>query len=521
MAHVGSFCVCVCACVAQEWTHLAIFKTWLKCGYCGFFLRWHIPEKSTYTHEYILSWGYGWCSTFMFPKMVKILLEKYWTLDFSSFWEDLGFGGCASCCWNLISKRIEKCVGQLLAGSWFWWLLFPVQLLIGTVLKTWFSQLLARSWFWRLRFTVLFLKVFTNCFFQLLLGCWFWRLLFPAHLLKKCFYTQTYFISWGCGWCSTFTPPKMAHTREKYLYTHKYIGWCSTFMFPKMVNFFSWKSIEQLIFPAFGRILVLVAVLFVIEIWSRKIIINCFFVAFGRILVWWLLFSCEIFTWKSIEKLIFPAFGRNVGFGGCFVLHICLKNAYTQTYFTSWGCGWCSTFTSPKMAHTREKYLYTHKYILSWGYGWCSTFTPPKMAHTREKYLCTHKYILSWGCGWCSTFMFPKMVKFFLKKYWTIDFSSFWQDLGFGGCAFCYWNLISKNNNKLFYCSFWQDLGLVTAFFLWNFYLKKYWKIDFSSFWQECWFWRLLCPAHLLEKCLYTNVFHILGVRMMFHIHIP
>ena len=44
-----------------------------------------------------------------------------------------------------------------------------------------------------------FLKVFTNCFFQLLLGCWFWRLLFPAHLLKKCFYTQTYFISWGCG----------------------------------------------------------------------------------------------------------------------------------------------------------------------------------------------------------------------------------------------------------------------------------------------------------------------------------
>ena len=75
------------------------------------------------------------CSTFNWKSIEKN--------DFPSFWQDLGFGGCV--------------------------LLFY------------------------------FLKVFTNCFFQLLLGCWFWRLLFPAHLLKKCFYTQTYFISWGCG----------------------------------------------------------------------------------------------------------------------------------------------------------------------------------------------------------------------------------------------------------------------------------------------------------------------------------
>ena len=47
-------------------------------------------------------------------------------------------------------------------------------------------------------------------------------------------------------------------------------------------------------------------------------------------------------------------------------------------------------------------------------------------------------------------------IQILIKKYWTIDFFSFWQDLGFGEC-----------------------------FFLLKFLLKKYWKIDFSSFWQD------------------------------------
>ena len=34
-----------------------------------------------------------------------------------------------------ISKSVEKLVFQLLAGSWSWWLLFPVKILIETVLK--------------------------------------------------------------------------------------------------------------------------------------------------------------------------------------------------------------------------------------------------------------------------------------------------------------------------------------------------------------------------------------------------
>ena len=104
----------------------------------------HAREKSLYTHKYILSWGYGWCSTFMFPKMVEILMEKfwkYWTIGFSSFWHYLGFGGCAFCCFILISKSTEKlffpAFGRILVLVA---VLFPVQILIEKVLKIWFCQ---------------------------------------------------------------------------------------------------------------------------------------------------------------------------------------------------------------------------------------------------------------------------------------------------------------------------------------------------------------------------------------------
>ena len=54
---------------------------------------------------------------------IQILIEKYWKLNFFSFWQDLGF--CELFFYlNSNEKVLKFCFLQLLARSWFWWMLF-------------------------------------------------------------------------------------------------------------------------------------------------------------------------------------------------------------------------------------------------------------------------------------------------------------------------------------------------------------------------------------------------------------
>ena len=78
------------------------------------------------------------------------------------------------------------------------------------------------------------------------------------------------------------------------------------------------KSIEKLIFPAFGKILVLANAFFYSNS-NLKSIEKLIFPAFGKILVLAKAFFYSNSNLKSIEKLFFPAFGKILlGFGECF-----------------------------------------------------------------------------------------------------------------------------------------------------------------------------------------------------------
>ena len=104
------------------------------------------------------------------------------------------------------------------------------------------------------------------------------------------------------------------------------------------------KSIEKLIFPAFGKSWFW-RMLFSIQILIKKVLKNCFFPAFGKVLVlgnvflfkfklkkylkidffsfgfWRMLFSIQILIKKVSKKMIFSAFGQILfGFGERFFL---------------------------------------------------------------------------------------------------------------------------------------------------------------------------------------------------------
>ena len=160
---------------------------------------------------------------------------------FSNFWQDLAFGGCFFPVKILFEKVLTNWFFQLLAGSWFWWLLFSCwnfdwksieQLFFpafGRILVLVAAFFLLKFWlkkYWTIVFSsfwqdlgfggcffpvkILSEKVLKNWFFQLLAGSWFWWLFFSC---------------WN----------------------------------------FDWTSIENLFFPAFGRILVLVAAFFLLK----------------------------------------------------------------------------------------------------------------------------------------------------------------------------------------------------------------------------------------------------------------
>ena len=103
------------------------------------------------------------------------------------------------------------------------------------------------------------------------------------------------------------------------------------------------------------------------------------------------------------------------------------------------------------------------------------------------------------------------LFKILFKKYSEIDFFSFWQDLGFGGCFFLLnfnfknlgtllfrllarsWfcrlllsiRILMKQNWKIDFFSFWQNLGFGGCFFSIQILIKKNGKIDFFRFWQN------------------------------------
>ena len=77
------------------------------------------------------------------------------------------------------------------------------------------------------------------------------------------------------------------------------------------------KNIEKLIFPAFGKILVLLNVFFYSNS-NWKSIEKLIFAAFGKILVLVNAFFYCNSNLKSIEKLIFPAFGKILALANAF-----------------------------------------------------------------------------------------------------------------------------------------------------------------------------------------------------------
>ena len=197
---------------------------------------------------------------------IQILIKKVLKNCFFSFWQDFWFWRMLFSIQILIKEVLKNWFFQLLARSWFWRMLFSIQILIKKVLKNWVSQLLARFWFSWMLFSIQILvkKVLTNWFFQLLARSWFWRMLF--------FYLNSNYI-----------------------------------------------NVEKLIFAAFGKIFWFWWMLFSIQILIKKVLKNWFF-SFWQDLVFVNAFFYTNSNQKSIEKLIFPAFGKIFDFGECFFL---------------------------------------------------------------------------------------------------------------------------------------------------------------------------------------------------------
>ena len=143
------------------------------------------------------------------------------------FWQDLGFGECFFSIQIQIKKRIEKLIFQLLARSWFWWMLFCIQILltmtIENLLSFSFWQDLGfgecffysnSNWkkYWKLTFSafgkilvlanafsiqILIEKSIENWLFQLLARSWFWQMLFSIQIPMKNILKSWFFWAFG------------------------------------------------------------------------------------------------------------------------------------------------------------------------------------------------------------------------------------------------------------------------------------------------------------------------------------
>ena len=177
------------------------------------------------------------------------------------------------------------------------------------------------------------------------------------------------------------------------------------------------KSIQKLIFPAFGTILVLVAACFHSH-FVKRLFKNWFFKFLSRCWFWWQLVSIQNSMKKLFKNWFFPAFGTILVFGGSFFLLKIQLRKYSKIVFSSF---WHDV-----------------------GFG--------------------------------GSFL---LLKIQLRKYSRIVFSSFWHDVGFGGSS-----LLFKFTWKIFknwFSAFGTILVLAAAFFIQHL-ITKVFKIDFSGF---------------------------------------
>ena len=65
---------------------------------------------------------------------IQILIKKYWKIDFSAFGKILVLANAIFYA-NSNKKSIEKLIFPAFGKSWFWRMLFSIQILIKKVLK--------------------------------------------------------------------------------------------------------------------------------------------------------------------------------------------------------------------------------------------------------------------------------------------------------------------------------------------------------------------------------------------------
>ena len=65
--------------------------------------------------------------------LIQNSIKKYSKIDFSSFWQDFGFGGSFLSIQNSIRKVFKNWFFQLLARSWFWWHLFLYKIRLQSI----------------------------------------------------------------------------------------------------------------------------------------------------------------------------------------------------------------------------------------------------------------------------------------------------------------------------------------------------------------------------------------------------
>ena len=198
---------------------------------------------------------------------------------------------------------------------------------------------------------------------------------------------------------------------------------------------------------------------------------------------------------KKYSKIVFSSFWHDLGFGGSlFLLKIQLQK-YSKIDFLSF---WYDLGSGGSVFSIQHLIKRIFKIDLS---GFCSHDDKIDLTNLSKMWNggTTKEVFKNWFCQllarswfWCQLVSFKRLIKesiqklffpafgtisvlvaacfysnFNLKKYWKIDFSSFWHDLGFGGSLFLF-KIQSKKYSKIDFLSFWHDLGSGGSFFLFN-----------------------------------------------------
>ena len=185
------------------------------------------------------------------------------------FWQDLGFGECFFSIQIQIKKRIEKLIFQLLARSWFWWMLFCIQILLTMTIE----NLLSFSFWQDLGFGECFFYSNSN---------WkkYWKLTFSAFgkilVLANAFSIQI--LIEKKYWKLTFSAfGKILVLANAFFYSNS-----------------NEKYFEKLIFLSFWQDLGLGDCFFSTEILIKTVLKNWFFQLLARSWFWRMLFWIEI-----------------------------------------------------------------------------------------------------------------------------------------------------------------------------------------------------------------------------------